>query len=285
MNPLISLALSMNILTSTLHSESLLSRHKDLPEQTFTNVAYGPHPQQLMDVYLPAGRSIGTTKSLILVHGGGWTGGDKSEFTGYLQTFKSRLPGWAIFNVNYRLVAGGHLFPAQEQDTKAAVDFIAAHATAYGINTERLAMLGVSAGAHLALLQAYKHPSPKINAVVDWFGPTDLIAMYNQPWNPLVPLALQMVTGTTPKANEELFRSSSPVTYVTANTPPTLLLHGGQDQVVNVSQSTALAATLAAAGVAHELKVYPAERHGRWYGEALTSCVNRIETFLNEHVK
>ena len=146
-------------------------------------------------------------------------------------------------------------------------------------------MLGVSAGAHLALLQAYKYPAPKIRAVVDYFGPTDLLTMYNNPWHPLVPLALQMVTGTTPQLNKELFVASSPISFVNAQTPPTLILHGGKDEVVNASQSKALAEKLKAAGVKHQLEIYPAERHGRWYGRSLTSSFDHIEKFLKENVQ
>lgn len=282
---LLALLLSMIISTSLTQSEKHLQQKKDLPQQTTLNVPYGKDARQVMDIYLPNNRSIETTKSLILIHGGGWNSGSKAEFTTYIDSFKNRLPDYAFFALNYRLVSGGNLFPTQEQDVKAAVDFIAANAEQYAINKERLVLLGVSAGAHLALLQAYKYSSPKIQAVVDYFGPTDLVAMYQKPWHPLVPLALQMITGTSPERSPDLFRSSSPIEFVTPQAPPTLLLHGGKDQVVDVSQSTALAKKLKEAGVAHELKIYPEERHGRWYGEALVSSFNLIENFLKHNVE
>lgn len=258
---------------------------KNRPQQTFLNVAYGHDSRQVMDVYLPANRSVHSTKSLILIHGGGWNSGSKEEFSTYIDSFRNRMPDYAIFNLNYRLVSGGHLFPAQEEDVKAAVDFIESKAETYHISKDGLVLLGVSAGAHLALLQAYKHSSPKIQAVIDYFGPTDLIAMYQKPWHPLVPLALQMITGTTPDAARDLFQTSSPINYVTPQSPPTLLLHGGRDQVVDVSQSKALAQKLEAAGVQHRLEIYPHERHGRWYGNTLTASFDRIERFLKENVR
>lgn len=273
----------MNIL-STLKDDEPPARQGTLPVQTMLNVAYGKHPLQTMDVYLPADRQTETTRSLILVHGGGWNSGRKTDFQIYIDTFRHRLPDWAIFNLSYRLAGSGTVFPAQEKDVRAAVECIERRAAKYGVNPESFAMLGVSAGAHLALLQAYKQKRPSVKAVIDYFGPTDLTVMYNQPWHPLVPLALQMVTGTTPDRNKGLYYTSSPVHFVTPQSPPTLLLHGGRDLVVDASQSKLLAARLASAGVAHELHIYPQAGHGRWYGEAMASSIDRIEDFLKMHL-
>jgi acetyl esterase/lipase len=284
MKILLSLLFSLNSFMSCKSNEKPIAQEKGLPAQTFTNVAYGKDPRQVMDIYLPKGRSSKTTKSLILVHGGGWNSGSKAEFATYIDSFKTRLPDYAIFNINYRLVSGGNLFPTQENDVKSAVEFIVDNAGKYAIHEDKFALLGVSAGAHLSLLQAYKYSSPKIQAVVDYFGPTDLLAMYRQPWHPLVPMALQMITGTTPERDEALLKSSSPIEFVTQQSPPTLILHGGKDEVVDVSQSKALAARLSKAGVPYQLEVYPSERHGRWYGKTLTSTFDHIERFLETHV-
>ena len=274
----------MNILTSCKPDEKALAQEKDLPKQNFLNVSYGKDSLQAMDIYLPKDRSISITKSLILIHGGGWNSGSKEDFATYIDSFKNRLPDYAIFNINYRLVNRGHLFPTQENDVKAAIDFITGNAEKYHINKDKFVLLGVSAGAHLALLQAYKYATPKLQAVIDYFGPADLVGMYQKPWHPLVPLALQMVTGTSPERSPELFKLSSPVEFVTTQSPPTLILHGGKDQVVDVSQSRALAAKLKAAAVKHQIEIYPAERHGRWYGKALTSSFDIIENFLKTNV-
>jgi acetyl esterase/lipase len=92
---------------------------------SITNVAYGADALQKMDVYLPQGRSADSTKVLLLIHGGGWVEGDKSDFAAFVDTIKKRLPGYAIFNINYRLSAfPANVFPTQELDIKAAVNFI-----------------------------------------------------------------------------------------------------------------------------------------------------------------
>ncbi len=276
----------MNILTSCKQAPEALNNEKilALTEQRLINVAYGKDSLQTMDIYLPAHRTEGT-KSLVLIHGGGWTSGSKAEFAVYLDSFKTRLPGYAIFNINYRLVNGGNLFPTQEADVKAALDFITDRAEMYTVARENFALLGFSAGAHLALLQAYKYSSPKVKAVVDYFGPTDLLEMYHKPWHPLVPLALQMITGKSPAQEKEIFEQSSPAYFVNSKTPPTLILHGGKDVVVDVSQSKLLAKKLGEAGVKHELHIYPNAAHGRWFGETLVSSFDKIETFLKANMQ
>jgi acetyl esterase/lipase len=248
------------------------------------NVGYGSDTLQRMDVYLPANRNAASTPALVLIHGGGWTGGSKTEFDAYIDTLQRRLPEYAIFNIDYRLANGNNLFPTQEQDVKAAIDFISSKASSYSISTNHVSLLGFSAGGHLALLQGYKYGTPKVKAVIDFFGPTDLVTMYNNPWHQLVPYALQMITGATPQSKPELYRNSSPVNFITPQTPPTLILHGGLDNIVDISQSRLLKTKLDAVGVANELIVYPNERHG-WYGSNLTHSFNQVERFLRQNVR
>ncbi|HLO38200.1 MAG TPA: alpha/beta hydrolase, partial [Lacibacter sp.] len=93
--------------------------------KTMLNVKYGADAKQAMDVYLPSGRSTTSTPVLILIHGGGWTEGSRADLNAYVDTLKRRTPKYAIFNISYRLAANGqNLFPSQEQDVKAAIEFI-----------------------------------------------------------------------------------------------------------------------------------------------------------------
>jgi acetyl esterase/lipase len=284
MKSLIILLFSMSILTSCQRNENNSVAENTSVAKTLLNVSYGKDSLQKMDVYLPAHRSVDSTNAIILIHGGGWTGGSKADFGSYIDTFRRRLPDYALFNINYRLVNGSNLFPTQEQDVKAAVDFITSHKATYHFNANKIALMGASAGAHLALLQAYKYNSPQVKAVIDYFGPTDLVTMYKHPWHPLVPMALQMITGTTPVANEKLYIESSPVYYVNSSSAPTLILHGGNDNVVDVSQSRLLSSRLQNAGVDHELAIYPRERHGWWYGASMTNSLDKIQKFLEKHL-
>ncbi|MFN8291064.1 MAG: alpha/beta hydrolase [Chitinophagaceae bacterium] len=249
-----------------------------------TNVAYGTDPLQKMDIYLPSGRTTAATKVIILIHGGAWNQGDKADFNTYVDTLKKRLPDYAIFNINYRLATGtSNFFPVQENDVKAAIDFIYSKRSEYKIS-DKFVLLGASAGGHLALLQAYKNTSPvRIKAVVDFFGPTDLVDMYNNPVNPLIPIILTQVTGGDPSTKATLYHDSSPVNYVTGQSPPTILLHGGVDIVVAYSQSVMLNTALQSAGVTHQYVFYPTENHG-WTGANLTDSFDKISAFLAANV-
>ena len=248
-----------------------------------TNVSYGVNPQQVMDLYLPAGRTTTSTKVLIMIHGGAWNAGDKSDFTAYVDSMKAREPSYAIFNLNYRLASSSNLFPAQEQDIKAAVEFIFNKRDEYRIS-DKFVLVGASAGGHLALLQGYKYTSPiKPKAIIDFFGPVELIDMYNNPPNPFVPGLLSSVTGGTPTSNNTIYTQSSPINFVTAQSAPTLILHGGIDFVVAPSQSVLLNSKLATLNVPHQYIFYPTEGHG-WVGPGLTDSFNKIQAFLATHV-
>jgi acetyl esterase/lipase len=256
-----------------------------LPEQTQLNTAYGTDAAQKMDIYLPAGRATATTKVILFIHGGGWSTGDKADFTSFVDTIKRRLPAYAIININYRLASGiSNLFPTQENDVKAAVEFIYSKRNEYKIS-DKYVLLGASAGGHLALLHAYKYTTPvKIKAVVDFFGPTDLVDMYNNPASLFAPpAALAAVVGATPGANLTLYQQSSPLTFVTAQTPPTIILQGGVDVLVSPAQSVALKNKLQTFGVTHQYVFYPTENHG-WTGANMTHSFDNIALFLAANV-
>ena len=277
------------LLVSILFVAILMSSCKkddEMPEDTsvtMMNVSYGANAQQKMDVYLPANRSSTSTKVMILIHGGGWNTGDKSDFNAYVDSLKKREPSYAIFNVNYRLANTPDLFPAQEQDIKAAVEFIYSKKGEY-IISDKFVLVGASAGAHLALLQGYKYSTPvKPKAIIDFFGPTDLIDLYNNPPNPLVAAQLIAVTGATPTSNNTLYMQSSPINFISSQTPPTMILHGGIDIVVSPSQSATLNTKLIIAGVTRQYVVYPTEGHS-WVGANLTDSFNKIQAFLAANV-
>ncbi len=250
---------------------------------TMLNVSYGSNAQQKMDVYLPAERSTTNTKVMILIHGGAWNSGDKSDFNAYVDSLKRREPTYAIFNINYRLANAPDIFPAQEQDVKAAVEFIYNKRSEYLIS-DKFVLVGASAGAHLALLQGYKYSTPvKPRAIIDFFGPADLVELYNNPPTQLVPLLLNAVTGATPTTNSSLYTASSPINFVTAQSPPTIILHGGADIIVPPAQSVLLNVKLSVSGVTREYVVYPTEGHG-WFGSNLTDSFNKIQAFLAANV-
>lgn len=256
-----------------------------LAADTMFNVAYGTDPLQKMDIYLPKGRTASYTKVIILIHGGSWSSGDKADMLPFVDSLKRRMKDYAVVNLNYRLASlSGNTFPTQENDVKTAVEYLNSKRSEYNISP-KFVMAGVSAGAHLALLQAYKYPSPiKIKAVVDLFGPNDMLAMYNDPAPMSPPAGIAILLNGTPTTNLSLYQYSSPLLFVTTTTPPTIILHGGADQVVKPSQATALRDKLTLNGVANSYVFYPTEGHG-WYGANLTDSFNKIQDFLALYVQ
>ncbi|HET6995291.1 MAG TPA: alpha/beta hydrolase [Chitinophagaceae bacterium] len=253
------------------------------PAQTFLNVGYGTDALQKVDIYLPAGRSSSSTKVIILIHGGAWASGDKTDFDSYVDTLKKRQPGYAIFNINYRLAgAGSNIFPSQENDVKAAFDFIVSKSAEYRIS-QKFVLLGASAGGHLALLQGYKQSTPvKVKAIIDFFGPTDLVDMHDHGSPTLIPI-LESLLGGSPTSNPAMYQQSSPINFVTAQSPPTLILQGGVDPLVPPSQSATLNTKLQTMGVTHQYILYPGEGHG-WVGDNLVNSFNSIQAFLTANV-
>ena len=264
-----------------------------LTAQSTNDVAYGTDALQKFDMVLPAGRTTATTKVLIIIHGGSWSAGDKADMTAYVNAMKISLPNYAFFNLNYRLAStsGTNLFPTQENDVKAAVDFINSKRAEYNIS-DKISLLGASAGAHLALLQAYKYATPKIRAVVDLYGPTDMSEMYNNPATSVstpgfvasIGLLTSGVFGGNPTTHTAAFNASSPIRFVTAQSPPTIMFHGGIDAVVRYQQSTALDAKLAQFGVVKQYVFYPFENHA-YMGPSLDDTFIKSIAFLNANVQ
>lgn len=260
------------------------------------NVAYGSDKANVMDVYLPANRSTTTTKVILLLHGGAWAAGDKSgkddpHFQILFDSIKNKYPDWAIFNMNYRLATlrDENLFPSQEEDMVKAVDYMYKNRQALGIS-DKWVFMGMSSGAHLALLQAYKQKKPiRPKAVVDFYGPTDMTALYDFHRNDgdLAPLIQRLMKGT-PSTNASLYKSSSPLEYVDASAPPTLIMHGGErDDVVPTSQSVLLHDKLKSFGVPTVYGDYYSfayQSHG-WSDPALwKECMRLIGDFLTTNV-
>jgi acetyl esterase/lipase len=262
--------------------------------QTFLNVSYGSSSQQNMDVYLPANRSVNSTPSFIFIHGGSYVFGDKVDINPVVDSFKRRFPNYAIFNINYRLVNSTtfpvqNTFPTQENDIKAATDFILGKLSAYGI-ANKFVMMGFSSGGHLALLQGYKYSNISTKAVVDYYGPTDFVDIYNNPPGSAstfnnTRINLTALLNGTPTTNAALYGSSSPINYVTSTTAPTILFHGNLDTIVKVNQTTMLRDKLNLNNRPQVTQLYPNEGHVWITPALLKQDFDKIQTFVAQHVQ
>jgi acetyl esterase/lipase len=250
------------------------------------------HPRQVLDLYLPGGNL--PLPLVIWVHGGAFRVGDKAD---KLPT-PSLSRGYAVASLNYRLSQHA-LWPAQILDVKAAVRWLRAHAGQYTLDPTRFAAWGESAGGHLvAMLGATGHvaawevgehleQSSRVQAVVDYFGPTDFRQMdaHRLPEGMVHDLAdspeSELVGGPI-QARPERVADANPITYVTPDAPPYLVIHGERDPLVPHHQSELLVAALARAGVEHTFYTVPGAGHG---GFADPQVPALAEVFLARHLR
>jgi len=241
-----------------------------------------------LDLYRPG--SSGLHPAIVFVHGGGWTAGDKSAFADYALSFAEH--GYVGISINYRL-APTDVFPAQVEDAKAAVRWLRANAAEYDVDPGRIGAMGSSAGGHLVALLGVTDGSEGlegtsgdlslssgVQAVVDYFGPTDL-TLAGDGRDPAVVALL----GGTCSARPDLCRAASPVTYVSPDDPPFLLVHGTADPRVPFDQSVLLRDALVRVGVEATLLAADGAGHG-WpidstYGtRALTAALEFFDRHL-----
>ncbi len=250
-----------------------------------------------LDVY--QAEISGTARpAVIVVHGGSWSGGRKSDFPRWNEWLVAQ--GYTVFDVEYRLQPQPN-WQTATGDVKCAIGWVKQNATHYNIDPNRIALLGRSAGGHLVLLAAYTPNEPQlppscpaldttVQAAVSFYGPTDLVWGYNNPANPDVidgPGTLRRFLGGPPDTVQNAFNIASPINHVGANTPPTLLLHGGRDQLVGQQHTEFLATELTAANVPHRTVIIPYGQHGfdynfnGWSGQIVQPILRQ---FLQEYV-
>jgi acetyl esterase/lipase len=235
-----------------------------------------------------------------VIHGGSWSGGAKGELPALSHALAGQ--GYAVFDVEYRLVGAGRRFPMQVGDVKCAIGWVKRHAATYGVAPERIALLGRSAGGQLALLAAYtadnaalppscSEEDSSVRAVIAYYAPVNLTWGYNNPARPDVidgPATLRRYLGGTPAGMPETYRLASPDLHVGPASPPTLVLHGAHDRLVGVRHARFLREALEWAGVPHRVVVLPWADHGfdfffDGWGSQITQPIMR--DFLQTHLR
>ncbi|WP_374348126.1 alpha/beta hydrolase fold domain-containing protein [Chitinimonas sp.] len=287
-----------------------------LPAASHANLAYAASsPAQVLDLYLPAGS--GPFPLVINIHGGAFLGGDKAMLDSAVLA-RLLAAGYAVATINYRL-SGEAVFPAAIQDAKAAVRFLRANANQYHLDPKRFASFGQSAGGNIAAMLGTtggsktsrngtviwddaKLGNPDVSsvvqAVVDWFGPTDFAQMDSA--LSAQGCAASFISHNTAASPESRFlgiaigssgstalvQDANPISYVSAATPPFLIEHGSVDCNVPAAQSQLLAAALSAQGIDNTIQIHQGAGHGMpaesWSGK---TSLDRLLAFLDRVLK
>lgn len=249
-----------------------------------------------LDAYLPPDIAVNERGAgVIVVHGGSWNAGERNDFPQWNRWLARE--GFAVFDIDYRINPQPN-WQTATGDVKCAVMWVKQHAAEFHVSADRLAVLGRSAGGHLALLAAYADNDAtlpasctfadnklsgatmisndasisngaSVRAVAAFYAPTDLLWAYDNPANQRVidgPATIRNFVGGDLRASNEMqqrFQVASPTAHVSAQrTPPTLLVHGGQDQLVRRENMDRLEAKLKEAGVAPQTLFIPYAQHG-----------------------
>jgi acetyl esterase/lipase len=228
---------------------------------------------------------------VVVIHGGGWAGGDRTNHDDL--TWQFARQGYVSATVGYRL-APKHRFPAQVNDVKCAVRFLRAHADEYGIDPDHFGAIGFSAGGHLSMMLGLTDKkdglegdggspdqSSKVQAVVSFFGPTNLLA--EDIPQQVLGILDQFIGGTKSEKQDE-YRKASPITYVTPDDAPMLLFQGTKDPLVPHTQTYPMLEAMTKNGIPGRIELLIGASHG-WGDPELRRTAVSSFAFFDDHLK
>ncbi|MBL8793232.1 MAG: alpha/beta hydrolase [Planctomycetia bacterium] len=255
------------------------------------DLAYlGEQRAEKLDLYLPARVEKNERRpGIVIIHGGGWTGGTKRGAREQNIGTTLAKHGYVCISIDYVLAAKDKpTWPRNLHDCKTAVRWLRANADKYQVDPEHIGVIGGSAGGHLALMvglptpeaglepkEPYGQFSSKVQAVVDLYGPADLVQRGKDH---------VMLPGTF-AGQPELYKQASPITYARKGNPPVLIVHGTKDATVPVEQSKLMADALKAAGVEHELILVEGAPHSFHLEPKEKDLRPAVVGFFNKHLK
>lgn len=223
--------------------------------------------------------ATGKYPALVMIYGGAWKQGNPSNNERFSRYIAAQ--GYAVVAIDYRH-APQYRFPDQLQDIQAALQYIQRHAEALEIDSQRMALMGRSAGAHLALLAAYKQNPVRFQAVVNYYGPTDLAKAYNTPPFPdpiNTRAVLEDFLGGSPEELPEMYRQASPINFVKPM-PPSLLIYAGRDHLVEAKYGSQLEKQLQAVGNHAVLLTIPWAEHA--FDAVFSGVSNQLALYYTE---
>ncbi len=276
-----------------------IARRSNPDARILRDLEYVPegHERNKLDLYLPkkTDKKEQTTDRLpliIWVHGGAWWAGNKNN----CPALRFLRKGYAVASINYRLSQHA-IFPAQIEDCKAAVRWLRANSNQYGLDPNRIGVWGSSAGGHLVALLGTTgnvkefdkgrdlSVSSRVQAVCDYFGPTDFTKISN------FPSSIKHDADDSPESkliggpvqqNKDACQRANPITYITKDDPPFLIVHGDQDHTVPHNQSQLLFEALKKAGVQVQFHTVKGAGHGGFNSPEVDKMV---DDFFDKYLK
>jgi len=275
MKPLLSLAALLSFVTFTAAQNPAPPPPVPPGVKAHRDLAYveGGHERQKLDLYLPE-KAAGPLPVVIWVHGGGWQAGSKDGCPPLRGSYLER--GYAVASIGYRLSQHA-VFPAQIEDCKAAIRFLRAHAQEYALDAAHFGVWGSSAGGHLVALigtsgdvkgfevGAYLDQSSRVQAVCDFYGPTDFTVFVTTPGFESHATAASpeaRLIGGVVMENKDKAAWLNPIAYVSKDDPAFLIVHGDRDSTVPINQSQLLFEALKKIGLTPHLHVVHGVGHG-----------------------
>ena len=244
------------------------------------NVHYGNHPEQVMDLYMPNQGASDEKEVFIIIHGGGWRGGDKSQLSLFTLSLMKKFPNHVFANMNYRL-ASSHQYaiPNQIDDIKSVLTILKKKFN----HKSKFILLGNSAGGHLSMLYAYHFDTDKnVKAVINMVGPADLSDEGFRSYEEYSFVEKHLVDPKILPVTTSAVNFASPVHWINTTSSPTLSYYGKTDRVVPLSQNKILDSVLNKNNVVHESYEFNGG-HLDWDKQPNnTFLIDKIEAFLKK---
>lgn len=266
----------------------------DLPDTVTLerNLEYGKGGELSLklDLYTPKERDK-PLPAVIFIHGGAWKGGYRQMYHYYCTKLAEH--GYIAATISYRL-SGEAPFPAAVEDAKCAVRWLRANAEKLGIDPSRIAVAGGSAGGHLAMMVGYSSDvkdlegtgrqgdvASRVQAVIELYGPTDLTTEFARSRGEVI----GFLGNKTMDEEPERYKLASPISHVSKDDPPTLILHGSIDSTVPIEQAELLVEALKKNGVEHEYDRIEGWPHTMdLEADVNRHCLEKMFEFLDKHL-
>lgn len=251
-------------------------------EQTFhikRNVAYGAAPEQILDIYFHD-KLQSNAGTFVLIHGGGWRGGDKRELKSFMMELMKKFPTYTFANINYSLAGyQNYALPTQTDEIDMALKFLEENSKQFNLNPE-FVLLGNSAGGHLAALYTYKYRNNQVKSAVNIVGPVDLTDEQFKNYVDYEFVNRYLVNPSDLDSGVTKAQYASPVYWMKNSPIPLISFFGKTDEVIAPSQGTLMEKLLNSGRAKGKVYYFPGGHESWRSGTDQDFVIEKIQDFL-----